>query len=355
MLQILLCRRQLQLSRRASFVFRNVRMYEELPVHPQSVRARRAVGRAAALMPIFASAPDGEEAVAEVERIQKEVRSVLLIQEIASTWLSKARARAEERAAEETQRALAWAVDGAARGSNAPLPSRVVSSSDAVEASGAIEASVAIEASGPSESDVAGEAEALPAELDVALPFTIRNLDTHEATIVSLEEAEASESTTSLPPSLRSKLSFGELQPHTPAWDATKNECRGVLEKLASRAMMSFRSHQLCVWQERFVYAADDALCYQQLNSDSVPSGRSKRIPYSSIQFVGPVDETQFVIRCARRSYTFLSESLDARIRWIQNISMLSGCSASLHVCLGLHGATKPASSAKGRRARKMS
>ena len=344
-------------------------------------------------MPIFASAPDGEEAVAEVERIQKEVRSVLLIQEIASTWLIKTRVRAEERAAEEKQRALAWAIDGAARGWNAPLPSRGVSSSGAIETSGAIEDSGAIEASGPSESDVAGEAEAQPDELgaDVALPFTIRNLDTNEATIVPLEEDEASESATELPPTLRSKLSFGELQPHTPAWNATKNECRGVLEKLASKSTMSFRSYQLCVWQERFVYAADDALCYQQLSSERVPSGPSKRIPYASIQFVGPVDETQLVILCARRSYTcaaphthsanakatpnppprppplsrspcasrrmlfrfprFLCESLDARIRWIQNISMLSGCSASLHVCLGLHATTKRASSAKSRRA----
>ena len=47
---------------------------------------------------------------------------------------------------------------------------------------------------------------------------------------------------------------------------------------------------------------SSDALVYQQLNQDRVPSGPAKRIPFTSMQFVGPFDETQFVIICTRRS-----------------------------------------------------
>ena len=77
-------------------------------------------------------------------------------------------------------------------------------------------------------------------------------------------------------------------------------ETRGVLEKLAAAKTLSFRSFQLCVWQERYVYADYDAICYQHLNADMQPTGPMKRIPYSSIEFVGPFDETQFVIKCVR-------------------------------------------------------
>ena len=87
------------------------------------------------------------------------------------------------------------------------------------------------------------------------------------------------------------------------------------------------------MWQERYVFASDDAICYQHLSPDMQPVGKCKRIPYSVIEFVGPFDETQFVLKCAKRSYTFLCDSTSARTRWIKNISLLAGCSASTQVC----------------------
>ena len=96
---------------------------------------------------------------------------------------------------------------------------------------------------------------------------------------------------------------------------------------------LSFRSYQLCVWQERWGFAADDALCYQHLSADMQPTGKQKRIPYSTIEFVGPFDDTQFVVKCARRAYTSLCDSTDTRNKWIVNISKLSGCSSSTQVC----------------------
>ena len=81
------------------------------------------------------------------------------------------------------------------------------------------------------------------------------------------------------------------------------------------------------------MFAEDDALCYQQLNKERTPSGAPKRIPFTSMQFVGPYDETQFVIICTKRSYTFLCESSETRTKWIKTVSMLAGCSASMEVC----------------------
>lgn len=86
--------------------------------------------------------------------------------------------------------------------------------------------------------------------------------------------------------------------------------------------------------QERYVFADDDALCYQHLTPDMHPDSAScKKIFYSSIEFVGPFDETQFLIKCANRMYTFLCKDAETRTRWIKNISQLAGCSASTRVC----------------------
>jgi hypothetical protein len=171
--------------------------------------------------------------------------------------------------------------------------------------------------------------------------FVIRNLDTGEVTSVALHGREGT-SGGELPPTLYSKLSFGALQPHTPAWDAAKADCRGVLEKLASKSTLSFRSYQLCVWQERFVFAEDDALSYHQLGKERQPQGSKKRIPYGSIRFVGPFDQTQFVLMCARRSYTFLCDTEETRPRWIKSISQLAGCSASLEACWATRREVRP-------------
>ena len=88
--------------------------------------------------------------------------------------------------------------------------------------------------------------------------FTVRNLDTGEATTVVLDTTNAAER-------LSSSLSFGALQRGTSAWEGVRAECRGLLEKLASHSTLSFRSYELCIWQERYVFAEDDALCYQQV------------------------------------------------------------------------------------------
>jgi len=162
-------------------------------------------------------------------------------------------------------------------------------------------------------------------------PFVIRNLDTGEAISIPLEAG--GEQVELDPEEVRRKLTFGTSSHNPEAWATLKSESRGLLEKLASKTTLSFRSYQLCVWQERYVFADDDALCYQHLTTEMEPAGEPKRIPYSSIEFVGPFDDTQFVLKCADRAYTFLCETTDSRTRWIKNISQLAGCSASTEIC----------------------
>ena len=188
-------------------------------------------------MPIYRSAPDGDEALEEAQRMVKEVTSVLKIQEIASAWIIRRQTWREEHAAEEARRALEYAASGAARGHERAEPDEL----------------------SPDEDEPPAGAEE-PVDLS-DMPFVIRNLDTGEATSIATDAA-----------SDWSKLSLGSLQPGTSAWESTKAECRGLLEKLASKSTFSFRSYQLCVWQERYVFAEDDALCYQQLSQDRVPT-----------------------------------------------------------------------------------
>ncbi|EOD23633.1 hypothetical protein EMIHUDRAFT_457941, partial [Emiliania huxleyi CCMP1516] len=135
----------------------------------------------------------------------------------------------------------------------------------------------------------------------------MRNLDTGEAVVLDVPRGRAEEEEGRE----RASAALSSLITNSGEWEAIKREARGVLEKLASAKTLSFRSYQLCVWQERWVYAADDALCYQHLNSEVEPIGAAKRIPYSSVEFVGPFDETQFVIKCAGRAFTFLCETGD--------------------------------------------
>ena len=90
----------------------------------------------------------------------------------------------------------------------------------------------------------------------------------------------------------------------------------------------------LCDAQERYVYADEEALCYKHLTSNMVPiDDTCKRIPYSTIEFVGPFNETQFVIKCSKRAFTFQGESEETRNKWIKNIAALSGCSATTQIC----------------------
>jgi len=176
-------------------------------------------------------------------------------------------------------------------------------------------------------------------------PFVIRNLDTGE--IISIPMTDGTSEDLVDPELVRQKLSFGTISQNPEAWQALKEEAQGVLEKLASKATYSFRSYQLCVWQRRYVYATDDALVYfhlrddeelyvqdDELKADNIKlRGDEKRIPYSSIEFVGSFDSTQFIIKCASRAYTFDCPTPESRTRWIKNISRLAGCSASTQVC----------------------
>mmetsp|Transcript_14596 Transcript_14596/g.47677 ORF Transcript_14596/g.47677 Transcript_14596/m.47677 type:complete len:170 (-) Transcript_14596:471-980(-) len=127
---------------------------------------------------------------------------------------------------------------------------------------------------------------------------------------------------------------LSSLYPNKAEWELLKQGTRGVLEKLAAEKTLSFRSYQLCIWQERYVFADDSALCYQHLDGAAQPFGTPKCISYSSIEFVGPFDETQFVLKCEKRAYTFLCDSTEERTRWIKNIAALSGCSSSTEICL---------------------
>ena len=247
--------------------------------------------------PIYESAPD--DPTEEIRKLNQEIMAVQLIQKRATEMLTR---RNDDTAGTPLEEEVEAALDGA----GAPGSSAAPASAD--------------DECSPDEDADGAEAE-----------FVVRNLDTGESISVALDGTEAAGE---LPPTLTSKLSFGTLAVGTSEWEAGKAECRGLLEKLASKSTLSFRSYQLCVWQERYVYAEDDALCYQQLSKDRVPSGRSKRIPYSSIDFIGPYDETQFVVMCRRRSYTFLAEDTEIRTRWIKSLSRLAGCSASTEVCL---------------------
>ena len=44
-----------------------------------------------------------------------------------------------------------------------------------------------------------------------------------------------------------------------------KAECRGVLDKMASQRTLTVASYSFVVWQERYVWLDDDALCYHKV------------------------------------------------------------------------------------------
>ena len=264
-----------------------------------------AVHSIARMAPIFASAPDDDEALVQIQTLTRQINAVLLIQNaVRQLWRLRLETRAEAEALDDAAVAIQTAVRGkSVRGWSSHA--------------GAYP--------GPEL-----EADALPevdGDEDAAGAFTVRNLDTGEASTVFLNAEDVQQG------QLPALLSLGSVQRGTSSWEAVRLESRGLLEKLATKSTLSFRSYQLCVWQERYVFAEDNALCYQQLSLDHTPTGKCKRIPYSSLQFVGPYDETQFVIKCSKRTYTFLCPSTEARTRWIKNISMLAGCSASTEVC----------------------
>lgn len=245
-------------------------------------------------MPIYQSAPDDDEAMQQIMEMTKQVNAVLHLQEVLRARIVR-RQEAERLAALEESSATA--IQAAVRGRTArgwPKRSESVASSE-------------------------GDIE------DEASLFVVKNLDTGEAMTHNLDTTD--EATTI------ASLNLGTLQRGSSAWESTRLECRGLLEKLASKSTFSFRQYQLCVWQERYVFAEEDALCYQQLAVDRTPTGKVKKIPFGSIEFIGPYDETQFVLKCSRRSYTFLCPTTEARTRWIKNVSTLAGCSASTEVC----------------------
>lgn len=259
---------------------------------------------------VYSSACDDEHALVEIEALRRQIEATLALQGAARGWLARLRVVRERLAREAEERARELA-EAEAR---------------------------------------ALEVEGADASEDDAHIFVIRNLDTGEAARVPIEEIAGADGEGAASDKLRSRLSLGTLMSGTAEWEATKADCCGLIEKLAVKSSLSFRSYTLCVWQERWVFAEDDSLCYQHLNADRMPSGAPKRIYYSSIQFVGPYDETQFVVLCARRSFTFLCETTEDRTRWIKNISLLAGCSASTQMC-GHTTRRLPMSRAKGKRA----
>ena len=125
--------------------------------------------------------------------------------------------------------------------------------------------------SAPEDPAPAATAEQAPApeERDAgASPFVIRNLDTGEAITIPIDDQLDADK-------VRARLTFGgTLSSNTEAWTALKAETRGLLEKLASKTTLSFRSYQLCVWQERYVFAEDEGLYYQHLSTEMVPDLR---------------------------------------------------------------------------------
>lgn len=268
--------------------------------------------------PIFASAPD--DPTAEIEALKKEVMAINLIQERSKSFLQKAAAQRAAAADAEHDAALLYAAGAPARGMDIPHDG---AADDGAEMS-------------PDEDEVNEandlEMNAEQEQQQQQQPFVIKNLDTGEQVSVKATPESAGHNTEA--PTLASQLTFGSISPNSSEWNVAKEECQGRLEKLATKSSLSFRSYQLCVWQERYVFAEDNALCYRQLNKEHLPIGRAKRIPYASMQFVGPFDERQFVIMCPRRSYTFLTADTEERTRWIKALSRLSGCSASTEVCL---------------------
>ena len=235
-------------------------------------------------MPIYESAPDDPSA--EIARIQQMVASVLLIQKFARR---AARIRQEVTSVLVIQRVTRqW------------LKSR------------------------PYPAEIEGTPQRASEERD-ARNLVVKNLDTGEVAEVEVDDSATAP-----------QLSLGLLLANSPEWQTVKRQCRGLLEKLAvsHSSRLSFRSYRLCVWQERYVFADDDAVCYQSLGKDRTPTGSVKRIPYANIEFIGPYDDLQFVVQCPYRSYTFLAETTETRTDWIRNLTQLSGCSASLEVCM---------------------
>ena len=256
--------------------------------------------------PKYRSAPDDDEAMAQIALMTKQINAVILVQ-------TKVRAHLHSR---KVKRAVTD------KQQEAQLD-RLMQ----VDAAVAIQAHVRGCAARGWPSSRLSREDSLDEGPDDASLFIVRNLDTGEFTTVTVDTTAAAAKQTA-------QLSFGTLQRGSSAWEAVRLECRGMLEKLAIRSTFSFKQYQLCIWQERWVFAEEDALCYQQLDVARMPSGKMKRIPYSSMQFVGPYDDTQFVLKVSKRTYTFLCPSAEVRTRWIKNICQLSGCSASTAVTM---------------------
>jgi hypothetical protein len=256
--------------------------------------------------PKYRSAPDDDEAMAQIALMTKQINAVILVQ-------TKVRAHLQRR---KVKRAV---TDKQQEGQLDRLMQ--------VDAAVAIQAHVRGCVARGWPSSMLCREDSLDEGPDDASLFIVRNLDTGEFTTVKVDTTAAAAKQTA-------QLSFGTLQRGSSAWEAVRLECRGMLEKLAVRSTFSFKQYQLCIWQERWVFAEEDALCYQQLDVARMPTGKMKRIPYSSMQFVGPYDDTQFVLKVSRRTYTFLCPSAEVRTRWIKNICQLSGCSASTAVTM---------------------
>merc|ERR1712110_196740 len=120
-----------------------------------------------------------------------------------------------------------------------------------------------------------------------------RWLRLHETEIIDLGDSTQSPSTITPPP-------------RAEGLPAPTREVIGVLQKETSFGKLG--RWQLILWQNRFVYATNDALCYQHVSLGAkVPSGKTCCIPYSAMRNVGVQadDRTILLIQCALRHYVF--------------------------------------------------
>ena len=118
-------------------------------------------------------------------------------------------------------------------------------------------------------------------------------------------------------------------------WDSTVHACRGDLQKLASKAKVNRALNvvglEVGVWQRRYVFADDDALCYEPLEAGveslTKSGGGKKRVLWSEVTkvvpFSGSKKETNFVVCTRRRDFTFAAIDAQECERWIKQITFL--------------------------------
>ena len=73
------------------------------------------------------------------------------------------------------------------------------------------------------------------------------------------------------------------------------SETRGVCEKLASTSC-GLLTHQLVLWQPRWLYAEIDGICYQKVSVSEKPVGPPKKLPFATVSEIIELDCSEFVV-----------------------------------------------------------